>query len=249
MILRDRSIARRTGPRILANMADRFYANCPLAIGQFVLTGAEAHHLAAVMRIRPGAQVCVFNGDGAEYRAVVNEIHKREVVLDITSRDNSETELAFRLEVAAPLPKGDRAEFLIEKLTELGATRFTPLETERSVVHPRDTRLDKLRRLVIESCKQCRRNVLMEISSLARFGAYCQSMELPIRRIIAHPGSDRPSPTTQCDVVIAVGPEGGFTEAEIELARSNGWQVVGLGPRILRIETAAIALAAALAAL
>lgn len=227
-------------------MADRFYANCPLAVGRFVLTGAEAHHLAAVMRIRAGEQVCLFNGDGAEYRAVVNDVHKREVVLDIVRRDDSSTELAFRLEVAAPLPKGDRAEFLIEKLTELGATRFTPLETERSVVHPRDSKLEKLRRLVIESCKQCRRNVPMEVSSLTPFDEYCRSGELPARRIIAHPGGDYQSSTVRGDVAIGVGPEGGFTEAEIDLARSNGWQVVGLGPRVLRIETAAIVLAAAL---
>jgi 16S rRNA (uracil1498-N3)-methyltransferase len=223
-------------------MSERFYANCPLAPGPVVLTGSEAHHLATVLRKRPGDAVCLFNGDGAEYQATIVEVHKNQVIFDVSDRCNPQRELAFRLEVAAPMPKGDRGDFLVEKLTELGVTRFVPLKTERSVVHPRETRLEKLHRAVIESSKQCGRNVLMEIGPLTAWTDYCRDESLPAVRLVAHPGGE-PMPAVSGDVVVAVGPEGGFTDAEIAVATAAGWRTVGLGARILRVETAAVALA------
>src|SRR5258708_3385826 len=110
-------------------MADRFYINCPLAPGLVTLQGSEAHHLATVRRFRPGDAVCLFNGDGREYVAEIVEIGRRDVTVRVTDVATPARELGFRLEVAAALPKGDRAQFLLEKLTELGATSFVPLET------------------------------------------------------------------------------------------------------------------------
>src|SRR5262249_15114396 len=158
-------------------MADRFYVNCPLAAGPVVVAGPEAHHLATVLRARPGNAVCLFNGDGAEYPAVIIEVHKKQVILDVTGRSTPKRELDFRLEVAAPMPKGDRGDFLVEKLTELGVTRFVPLRTERSVVHPKAT--DRLERAVIEASKQCGRNVLMQIAPVTAWANYCRWPELP----------------------------------------------------------------------
>jgi 16S rRNA (uracil1498-N3)-methyltransferase len=225
-------------------MAVRFYVNCPLSVGPVVLAGPEAHHLATVLRARPGNPVCLFNGDGAEYQAVVSEVHKKQVMVDVTGRHTPQRELDFRLEVAAPLPKGDRGDFLLEKLTELGATRFVPLRTERSVVNPREARLEKLERAVIEASKQCGRNVLMELGPLTTWADYCRDAELPAERWVAHPGGEpMPAVPRAGGVAIAVGPEGGFTDEEIAMARNAGWITVGLGPRILRIETAALALA------
>src|SRR5256885_12162754 len=102
-------------------MAERFYVSSPLAPGAVELDGPEAHHLAVVCRVRPGDAVCLFNGDGREYPASVVEAGKRRVSLEVTAAEAPARELGFRLEVAAPLPKGDRAQFLLEKLTELGA--------------------------------------------------------------------------------------------------------------------------------
>src|SRR5471032_2080834 len=110
-------------------MADRFYVNCPLAPGAVEIEGPEAHHLAGVCRLRPGDAVCLFNGDGREYPAEVREVGRRSVVLDVRTGEAPAREHSFRLEIAAPLPKGDRAQFLVEKLTELGVTAFTPLQT------------------------------------------------------------------------------------------------------------------------
>jgi 16S rRNA (uracil1498-N3)-methyltransferase len=254
---------------MVPEMAERFYVNCPLVSGPMEIEGPEAHHLAGVCRIRPGDQVCLFNGDGHEYPAQVLSAGRRRVTLEVSGRHSPPRELPFRLEVAGPLPKGDRAHFLLEKLTELGVSTFVPLQTVRSVVHPRETRLEKLQRYVIEASKQCGRNVLLQVQPLADFPIYCRRDNLPPDRVLAHPGGDRGkrgngaetarqevkagpdavagwpySPVPASGLAVAVGPEGGFTEEEVEAALAAGWRLLDLGPRILRIETAALLLAA-----
>jgi 16S rRNA (uracil1498-N3)-methyltransferase len=226
-------------------MAERFYVNCPLARGPVVVEGAEAHHLATVCRLRPGDEVCLFNGNGLQFPARILETGRRRVTLEVQAAEAPYIELRYALEVAAPLPKGERAAWLLEKLTELGVTAFIPLQTDRSVVHPRDTKLDRLQRTVIEASKQCGRNRLLQVRPLESWQSYCQSPDLSLMKIVAHPrGLEIGEKMKRCEAVtIAVGPEGGFTEEEIDRARSAGWQVVGLGRRILRVETAAIVLA------
>ncbi len=229
-------------------MAERFYVNCPLGPGPVELCGPEAHHLRAVCRLRPGDRVCLFNGDGQQYPALVTEVARNRVVLEVDGSEEPGRELGFRLEVAVPLPKGDRAQFLVEKLTELGATALVPLRTARSVVHPGGGRLDKLERYVIEASKQCGRNVLMAVAPLRDWEDYCRRGDLPRLRLLAHPGAPGRSWPAGQDVAVAVGPEGGYTEEEVEAARAAGWELIGLGPRILRVETAALVLAARAAA-
>ena len=231
-------------------MADRYFVDTALSLGPVELEGPEAHHLAAVCRVRPGDPVCLFNGDGREYPARVVEVGRRRVTLEVTAVESPAREVGYRLEAAAPLPKGDRAQFLLEKLTELGATTFTPLQTANSVVHPRDAKLDKLQRHVIEASKQCGRNVLLEVRPLTDWKTFCESPGLPAARLLAHPSAECGMRHAECgDVVFAVGPEGGFTDEEVARAVAAGWRPVGLGPRILRVETAALALAATLALL
>ena len=225
-------------------MADRFYVNCPLAPGSARLEGPEAHHLATVCRLRPGDAVYLFNGDGRQYPAIVEAVSRQHVTLEVKGVESPERELGFRLVVAAPLPKGDRAQFLIEKLTELGVTTFVPLRTRHSVVHPHVARLDKLERYVIEASKQCGRNVLLRIGPLTDWETYCRNNDLPALRYMAHPGGVMDSPPTGQDMALAGGPEGGFSTEEVELAVSAGWRSIDLGPRILRVETAPLVLAA-----
>jgi len=229
-------------------MAERFYTNSALAVGSVLLQGPEAHHLATVCRFQTGDRVVLFNGDGCEYVSEVVSIGRKQAELRILGCDKPQRELGIRLEVASALPKGERADFLIEKLTELGVTAFVPLRTQRSVVHPRETKLDRLQRTVIEASKQCGRNVLMQIHALTDWNDYCRDRNLPARKLLAHPaGLALESNLRCCDVCIAVGPEGGWTTEEIEQAAHAGWEMVSLGPTIFRIETAALALAARLA--
>ena len=225
-------------------MAERFYVNRDVAPGPFVLAGPEGRHLATVCRARPGDRVCLFNGDGLEYPAEVIVVRRRQVDLMVGAAEHPQREVGFRLEVASPLPKGDRAQFLVEKLTELGVTSFVPLETQRSVIEPRETKQEKLRRHVIESSKQCGRNALMKVASPVEWDIYCRRAHLPQLRVLGHPGRSHNSWPASVDVALAVGPEGGFTDAEVALARAASWGTVGLGPRVLRVETAALVLAA-----
>jgi 16S rRNA (uracil1498-N3)-methyltransferase len=225
-------------------MSDRFYVNSPLAPGPLVLQGPEAHHLGAVRRICPGDPICLFNGDGREYLAEVRSCGHRAVTVEILSAESPNRELGYRLEVATPLPKGDRGQFLVEKLTELGVTTFVPLQTRRSIVHAAEGRSSRWERYVIEASKQCGRNVLMQIAPSSSWSSYCRRDDLPRLRILAHPGGAASVDFAGKACALAVGPEGGFDDAEVEEARAAGWQVIGLGDRIMRIETAAIVMAA-----
>jgi 16S rRNA (uracil1498-N3)-methyltransferase len=231
-------------------MSERFYINCPLQPGPVDLSGPEAHHLAVVCRLRPGDVLCLFNGDGREYPARVLGVSRRFVSIQVLDAVARNPELPFPLVVAAPLPKGDRAQFLIEKLTEIGVREYVPLSSERSVVQLRESRMEKLQRYVIESSKQCGRNVLMRLEALTSWDNYCRRGDLPGTRVLGHPEGQplnalRPAGN---GTVVAVGPEGGFTEAEVALARAAGWITVSLGLRILRVETAALVLASWIAA-
>jgi 16S rRNA (uracil1498-N3)-methyltransferase len=251
-------------------MSERFYVNLPLAPGAFALDGAEAHHLAAVCRVRPGNEVCLFNGDGCEYPARVTHVARREIALEILRVEQPQRELPFALEVAAALPKGSRSQFLVEKLTELGVANYVPLACHRSNVHPRDSKREKLERYVIEASKQCGRNVLMKVDEMTAWEMYCARGSLEELRMLAHPYqaegkkvsgtfSEELGDFHAVDIRpekvpdtffrgqaarIAVGPEGGFSNEEVALAIRHGWRAVSLGPRILRVETAALALVA-----
>ncbi len=220
-------------------MAVRAYTRDPLGLGDYTLQGPEAHHLATVRRITIADPITLFNGDGAEYHAEVIGLSKKSIQLVIHSRNELSRERTQFVWIASAIPKGDRIDFLIEKLTELGVSRFTPLLTERSVVRPQSSVVEKYQRMVIEASKQCGRNRLMQIDGPTSWSALLKS-ELPDHRYILHPGTASTLSPLNVPVIYAIGPEGGFTDDEV--AQSN-WQPLTLGPTILRIETAAIAAA------
>jgi 16S rRNA (uracil1498-N3)-methyltransferase len=234
-------------------MADRFYFEGPLSKGPATLDGPEAHHLGHVRRLQVGDRMVLFNGDGKEYLGTIAEIAKKRAEIVIDDVTEPSRELGFGLHLAVAMPKGDRGDFLIEKATELGVTDFTPLMTERGIVKVDADKLEKMRRAVIEASKQCGRNVLMRIHQPVKFLDWCS--QVSGQRWIAHLSD---SIASQPIVVIqkagamytfAIGPEGGFTDAEANAAIAAGWHLANLGNRILRIETAAIAIAATFNAL
>jgi 16S rRNA (uracil1498-N3)-methyltransferase len=252
-------------------MSERFFSSRPITTDRATLDGPEAHHLLHVMRASAGDELTLFDGSGAEFIAVVESLHRAHVDIRIIERRQFDRELPFPLVVGVALPKGDRQKWLVEKLTELGITAFVPLITERAVAQPTASALDRLGRSVIEAAKQCGRNRLMQIvkpqaweewiAGDCGFGAQSAvrgstelaevspQSEIEIRRLLAHPGG---LPLSAIDLGelapahIAIGPEGGLADAEVAAATAAGWQTVSLGPRTLRIETAAIALAAAI---
>lgn len=230
-------------------MAHRCYSAEPIAADGITLDGSEAHHLLHVLRAREGTRVVVFDGTDYEFDAEVSACHRSAVDLIIHDRRLASRELAQPLTLGVPLPKGDRQRWIVEKAVELGVTCLVPLRTERSVATS-DKGGEKLDRYVIEASKQCERNRLMEIAPVQTWHDWLAAAPTTARRWVADPtGGALPPPpdrTSAQPTFAAVGPEGGFTDAELAAARDAGWEVVALGPRILRIETAAIALAAVL---
>lgn len=233
-------------------MSDRFFSTTPITGEHATLDAQEAHHLLHVMRAGVGDRIVLFDGSGAEFEAEIVRCGRSDVESRILSRREIDRELPFELVVGASLPKGDRQKWLVEKLTELGVTELAPLTTERGVAQPTDSALERLQRGVIEAAKQCGRNRLMRVAKPQAFIEWARTERdgMATRKWIAHPSGAAvaaldisvPMPTR-----IAIGPEGGFTEAEVAPATVAGWQSVDLGPRILRVETAAAALAAVVA--
>jgi len=242
-------------------MAERFFVPGPLHVGEVLLTGPEAHHLAVVRRFGPGDLVTLFNGDGAEYPAEVLEASKKSVVLMVQSRREIDRESRRPVVVAVPWPKADRADFLIEKLTEIGVQTVVPLRTERSIVSLKPAMIERARRGVIEASKQCGRNQLMEVIDPLDWPVWLgqQSQWPPGPRWVWHFSerslADSPSWSAWCRratgdppaaALVSIGPEGGFTPAEVSAAVAAGWELVQWQSRTLRMETAAMVAAAML---
>jgi 16S rRNA (uracil1498-N3)-methyltransferase len=233
-------------------MSERYYVEGPITGDRVRLTGPEAHHLTNVMRAKIGDEVVLFNDTNREYVARIAETGKRDVMLEVTSQSLVDRELRRAVTLCSALPRGDRQRFLIEKAVELGVHRFVPLNTKRSVVEADDDVCERLRRMVLEASKQCGRNKLMEIATPSGLPPRDESISGEGLKLLAHPGGALPlsqfaeelrrSPTVPA--AFLVGPEGGFTDEEVFAALAAGWQAVDLGPRILRIETAATTLAA-----
>jgi 16S rRNA (uracil1498-N3)-methyltransferase len=235
-------------------MSERFFVSQLGDSTRPVLDEDEVRHL-AVMRAQVGDELILFDGSGCQWRARIVSLSKRRAEVELLERQAIDRELPISLMLAAALPKGDRQKWLVEKATELGVTRLVPLVTERGVAQPVEAALVRLRRVVIEASKQCGRNRLMEIANPSPTPTFWAENSTGLGTelgaaplcLLADPEGQ---PLTQivrparAPLMIAVGPEGGFTPAEVAAAAAAGWQRVSLGPRILRVETAAIALAA-----
>jgi 16S rRNA (uracil1498-N3)-methyltransferase len=228
-------------------MADRFY--CPSAAtspgGLLALEGDEARHLGRVRRVGVGQVVEVFDGRGFAVRAEVVGLSRDSVTLRAVGPPLPGREPGVELTLATAVPKGERFDWLVEKATEVGVARLVPVVTARSVVEPGGAKLDRLRRVVVEASKQCGRNRLLAIEPVTPWAEFSGRVGPDILRLLSHPGGTglnrEPGVHRTTDrVVIAVGPEGGFTEEEVTSARAAGWVTIGLGPTILRVETAGL---------
>jgi 16S rRNA (uracil1498-N3)-methyltransferase len=224
-------------------VADRFYCPDPPVGGRLTLTGDEARHLARVRRVAVGEVVEVFDGRGSATHAEVTAVGRDRIELAAVGDSLPDCGAPCRLTLATAVPKGERFDWLVEKATELGVERLVPLVTGRSVVDPRDAKLDRLRRVIVEASKQCGRNRLMELDRPTPWETVVrQAGDDP--RLVALPDGLPPSawprPRRGGSALLAVGPEGGFTATEVEAARAAGWHAVSLGATFLRIETAGL---------
>ena len=231
-------------------MSERFFITTQPAGDRAVLEGDEARHLTRVLRAKVGDTVSLFDGRGREWPARVASLGRDRVELDTTEPTVDPVPVAIPLTLAVALPKGERQKWMVEKLTELGAARLVPLETTRGVAEATASAQARLERVVVEACKQCGRNTLMEIAAGHPLKRLLAEVPAGACVVIAHPDGTpldvAAIPTTATEIIALVGPEGGFTDEELGTADRAGVIRISLGPHILRVETAAIALAARL---
>jgi 16S rRNA (uracil1498-N3)-methyltransferase len=229
-------------------MSRRFFVDSPVTGQRAQLTGAECRHLSQVLRARAGDTVTLFDGSGMEYCARVITVGRSCVDLEVLAGQKVSRELDTHITLAVALPKGERQRWLTEKAVELGVGCVVPLITDRAVARPDQRVLSRLERYVLEASKQCGRNRLMEIAAAERAADFFAAAPTDSLRILAHVTDSAPgivqlaSRSVAETVLLAVGPEGGFSDQE--LAAAGQWQMVSLGPRTLRTETAALALVA-----
>jgi 16S rRNA (uracil1498-N3)-methyltransferase len=235
----------------------RFYSGPEGVKGSVVvLPQEESRHLSQVLRLKPGNEVLVFDGRGNEYLCKVLEAGKPAAKAEIVSRSEHSLESPLSLTLGQALAKGDKFDLVVQKATELGVTAIVPLITERADVRPTneqaERRVERWRRISLESLKQCGRNRLVEIGSPASLAEFLAQIR---------PGTSAPGDTVTlaCNerggisirdalaeavgrpsVAVMVGPEGGWDDGELELLERKGCISVTLGPRVLRMETAAI---------
>jgi 16S rRNA (uracil1498-N3)-methyltransferase len=218
--------------------------------GEALIRGDEHHHLARVLRLRPGDDVSLFDGEGGGHHGVVEAVGREETRVRITAPDDRPVDPGFRLTLAQAIPHSDRMEWVIQKGTELGVERIVPLAAARSVVRPRAgrwERLDRWRRVAQEAARQSGRRRVPAIEEPRSWPGFLEDRaSFPGARLMlqeAAPAGGAPGlalPAGAREAWVAVGPEGGWAPEELEAAARAHVQGVHLGPRILRTETAGV---------
>lgn len=236
----------------------RFFVDPPLETGaRFALPERAAHHAARVLRLRNGDPIVVFDGRGGEYAATIASLDRDSVDIAVGEWQDIERESPLAITLAQGISGAERMDLTVQKAVELGVAAIQPLSTEKSVVRldARRTasRLAHWQRIAVSSCEQCGRNRLPELRSPVSVAELCEATRdrspkwllspvAPVRLRDAASGLGT-------ELLMAAGPEAGFSEAETRALLEASFAPVQLGPRILRTETAALAAIAALNAI
>jgi 16S rRNA (uracil1498-N3)-methyltransferase len=218
-----------------------------LAGSSLLVTGSDHRYLARVLRVRPGQAVTLFDGTGGEVEARVARVAAAETELVLGERRSPAVSAGASplvpLVLLAAVPRGGRMDMLVQKTSELGVARIVPVLTSRSVARPEAGRQARWEKIAREAARQCGRADVPAVDPPTELAVALASELPPLRLALYEREHSRPL-TTALDepraTAILVGPEGGFSEAEMTSAGEAGFVAVGLGPRILRAETAAI---------
>jgi len=219
----------------------RFYSKQQLAEGKVSITGEEARHI-HVFRLKQGDQVELFDEQGKEGLGTIENIGKDTILVDI-QKIQKVRKTSINTTLATSIPKGKRFDLLIQKATELGADKIIPLITKRTIVKPRETKIERLKKVAIEAAKQSKRNISPEITEPITVDKLIEITSDYELKLIASPNADKTIKEVLQSVkpqriICMIGPEGGFTNEEIALAETNNFIPVSLGEEVLRTETA-----------
>jgi 16S rRNA (uracil1498-N3)-methyltransferase len=233
----------------------RFYCPPPLPLStNFELPAAAAHHASRVLRLRVGDEVQIFDGLGNALDATINEITGKRVLLGNLQTCMVQSESGLRIVLAQAMCSSDKMDWIVQKATELGVSEILPVQAQRSVAKLSGTRAEKRtehwRSVAISACEQCGRNTLPLIHAPQELDSWLLSMRSNSgSKFILLPGGAtqlRAQTKPNLSVTVVIGPEGGFTSDEANVAQQMGFAPILLGPRILRTETAALATVSAI---
>lgn len=232
----------------------RFYCPCPLITGQLLDLPAGAARHVQVLRLQPGSVITLFNGEGGEYQATVTHMGRSDVQVAVGAHDSVEREAPRAIHLLAGITANERMDWLVEKATELGVASITPITAERSVLKLKGERADKKRShwhgVAVAAAEQCGRNRVPVIHDACSLSEWLKAPTVQGQRCVLSlaAGTQPLVAVAQTDVPLIVlsGPEGGLSPAEEAQALAEGFAPVTLGPRVLRAETAPLAVLAAI---
>lgn len=227
----------------------RFYLPLPLTVGVTVPLDENAfHHATRVLRLKPGVAVILFNGEGRAYSALLTEIGKREAWARVVEALPDEVESPLRIVLAQGISRGEKMDYTLQKSVELGVAAIQPLFAERGGVDLTGERLMRRfqhwRGIITGACEQCGRNRLPELREPLKLGDWLARPMEPGLRLLLDPSAERGLRDLEPPkgvMTLLIGPEGGLDPMEIVRARSSDFVGVRLGPRVLRTETAGVA--------
>lgn len=233
----------------------RLYLDATLLPGSEIeLTGDRARYVGRVLRLRKGDRLNLFDGRGGEFGADIVQSGKSSVVVQVGEAIVRDVESPLGIHLLQGISRGERMDVVVQKATELGVRRITPVQTEYSVVRLAGARAEKRiahwRAVAASACEQCGRNRVPSIEPVTGLRDWLgQHLDDEGRRVVLAPGAGATIRSLQPEdssVTVLIGPEGGLSDGEIELVTGAGFSPVGFGPRILRTETAAVAVLSAL---
>jgi 16S rRNA (uracil1498-N3)-methyltransferase len=222
---------------------------------RMTITGDQARYLSVVLRVKPGESLTVFDGQGYKYDCRIVQIHKKEVIAEVIRKDSFSVESPVSIILAQSMPKSDKMDLIVEKSTELGVRSVIPLITEYSQVRHTE-KVDRWKKIALSAAQQCGRGKIPDILEPISFLEYLSRISGPLKKesrstvagLIFSEGHEcrhlkeiLPGFLDINNIIILVGPEGGFSKKEVHSAVRSGFIEASLGPRILRTETAPLA--------
>ena len=214
-----------------------------------LLTGENARHIGKSLRMKPGEEIVLCDGKGMDYGCIIEEITADSVKCKIAFKTPTESESKIKVSLYQGLPKGDKLDTAIQKCVELGAYDIHPVIMERSISRPDEKsakkKLLRLQKISDEAAKQSRRGILPKVYPIENYAAAINKINADLIILFYEKGGkklkDILKAFTGKSIAIIIGPEGGFAESEVQLAKDKGAVIATLGKRILRTETAPIA--------
>ncbi len=232
-------------------MANFYISKSMINENKAIITGDEAKHISRVLRMKKGDEVTLCDGEGNFYDAVLTDFNEKEVTADILSQRVAETEAKVKITLYQGVPKNPKLETIVQKAVEIGVVKIVPVTTKRAVAKlDKKEKIDRLQKIALEAAKQSKRGIVPTVCPCMSFKDAVNEAKQAELAIIPYE-EERENSLKEVltgkkaqTVSIMIGPEGGFDTEEIELALANGITPVTLGKRILRTETAGLAVSA-----